>query len=62
MTPVDKYMNNTLLLASEIDSHYEKLKKAIDTLMHNYELVSKSLTEVTNIFETMENSISKFNL
>lgn len=34
----------------------------MDGLFYNYEQVSKSLTEVSGIFENLENSIVKFNI
>lgn len=61
MVPIDKYMTNTHLLLGDIDTHYEKLKKTLDTLFYNYENVSKSLVDVANIFDSLETLIQKFN-
>jgi len=42
------------VLISDLDILYEKLKKQMDLLFYNYELVAKSLNEVTNTFESFE--------
>ena len=46
-------MTNTQVLMADIDSHYEKLRKTMETLYHNYEQVSKSVTDVASIFESL---------
>ena len=43
-------MTNTQLLLADIDSHYEKLRKTMETLYYNYEQVSKSVSDVSVIF------------
>ena len=55
LLPIDKYMTNSHLLMGEIDAHYEELKRALENLFYNYDNVAKTLTEVADVLDKLEN-------
>lgn len=61
MKSVDKYNTNTLNLINEIDIHYERLRKQLDILFANYDLMIKSYTDIGNTFDSLEILMRKYN-
>jgi hypothetical protein len=54
-------MANTINVMQEIDYEYEKLRKKLDTMFYYYDLIGKSMSDISISFETLENLIKKYN-
>jgi hypothetical protein len=61
LAPIDKYLNNSQALIGGVDGHYDKLRRALDTLHCNYDHLCKSLLDVSAIFDSLETLLHKFN-
>ena len=47
---------------SEFDLYYEKIRKQLETIFYNYDLLSKSLIEIGNTFDSLEQLVKRYNM
>lgn len=58
--PAERFSLNTVTLISEIDVQYERLRRQLDYLFANYDLLLKSYSDVSSTFSTIEALLNKY--
>jgi hypothetical protein len=57
----EKFSMSTQTLVNEIDVQYDRLRRQLEALFANYDLLLKSYTDIGTTFETIENLMRRYN-
>lgn len=60
--PAEKFSLNTVTILSEIDVQYERLRRQLDYLFANYDLLLKSYSDISTTFSTIESLLNRYGI